>query len=399
MCSEMLRFVAAVACVVAAATGVGAGTAGAACPGCAGITALTSRFRALTTRLWTRASLRSSSSNFCALLANTFRRARRTRAVPRRQLNTLDEVSVRAVSPTESVSAICRLRRSPGDRTSSSASTPRTGPWLAGKSPGGFISGLHGGSPGRPWPGVSAGIDPVAHPQLATGAEPIGTLFYYALGYHVEDVYAIRVDPARIKISDKANIRDASRLLPFAVVASIRFFGGLARDREGRVYRVSATRFHQGQPVGNFKYHDSRSDDPNDIHPHEHRRELRANRVFSAWLAHDDSRAVNTLDLLVAANGRKHIRHYMYDFGAILGSATVAERSTGNQEHYLVKDASLAALARFGFAVPRFLRVPRSMDRRRRPRSTALVRSGAWKANYATRRSSTCAQTTGSGGR
>ncbi len=33
--------------------------------------------------------------------------------------------------------------------------------------------------------------------------------------------------------------------------------------------------------------------------PHEHRRELRAARVFGAWLNHDDSRGVNSLDMLV----------------------------------------------------------------------------------------------------
>ena len=175
--------------------------------------------------------------------------------------------------------------------------------------------------PGDPGQVFQLEVDPVDHPQMATGAELIGTLVYHALGYHVEDVYAIRVDPARITISDKATIRDASGRRRFNQRDLDAILRLAARDRDGRVY-FSATRFHEGEPVGNFQYHGTRSDDPNDIHPHEHRRELRANRVFAAWLAHDDSRAVNTLDLLVAANGRKHVRHYMYDFGAILGSAT-----------------------------------------------------------------------------
>jgi hypothetical protein len=257
--------------------------------------------------------------------------------------------------------------------------------WIVvrGKSPGGFQAGFRAEHPGEPGQVYQLEVDPVDHSQLATGAELIGTLIYHALGYFVEDVYLIRVDPARITIADKATIRDASGERRFNQRDLEAILRQAARDREGRVY-MSATRFHEGAPAGNFEYHGTRTDDPNDIHPHEHRRELRANRVFCAWLAHDDSRAINTLNLLVAANGRKHVRHYMYDFGAILGSATrFAEPATSNHETYLDKNASLAALASFGFAVPRYLRVPRADG----PPSAGAFDSTSfdpvrWKPNY-----------------
>ena len=240
---------------------------------------------------------------------------------------------------------------------------------------------MHAGDPDQVY---QLEIDPVDHPQLATGAEVIGTLIYHALGYFVEDVYTIRVDPARIKISDKATIRDASGTRRFNERDLEAILRQSARDREGRVY-MSATRFVEGgQALGNFEYHGTRKDDPNDIHPHEHRRELRANRVFCAWLAHDDSRSINTLNLLVEANGRKHVRHYMYDFGAILGSATrFAEPATSNHETYLDKDASFRALGSLGFARPRYLRAPRSDG----PPSAGAFDSTSfeperWKPNY-----------------
>ena len=69
------------------------------------------------------------------------------------------------------------------------------------------------------------------------------------------------------------------------------------------------SRFADGKPPGNFRYYGTRPDDPNDVVPHEHRRELRGAGVFGAWLNHDDSRGVNSLDMLVGNEGRRYVRH------------------------------------------------------------------------------------------
>ena len=75
-----------------------------------------------------------------------------------------------------------------------------------------------------------------------------------------------------------------------------------ARNADGS-YRVLASKALTGKPVGPFRYYGTRPDDPNDIFPHEHRRELRGLGVFAAWLNHDDSRSINTLDTLVRDGG------------------------------------------------------------------------------------------------
>ena len=63
----------------------------------------------------------------------------------------------------------------------------------------------------------------------------------------------------------------------------------------------------------------TRPDDPNDIVPHEHRRELRALRVFGAWTNLTDLKAANTLDTLVTENGRTVVKHYLQDVGSTFG--------------------------------------------------------------------------------
>ena len=150
-------------------------------------------------------------------------------------------------------------------------------------------------------------FDPPAHPEMASGAEVIGTAIYHALGYNVVEVYVTDVDPAKIRIAPNARMRVVTA--PKGVRSFVQedlnaVLARAARRPDGRV-RVLASRFAEGSPLGSFRYDGQRPDDPNDVFPHEHRRELRANRVFAAWLNHDDSRGLNSLDMLEGQAGRQ----------------------------------------------------------------------------------------------
>jgi len=222
--------------------------------------------------------------------------------------------------------------------------------WLitGGKSPGGLQPGFRAVDPRHPEQLYQLEVDPPSHPELASGAEIIGTALYHAMGYNVVDVYLVNVDPKKITISKKATIRDASGRRAFVQGDRDEILRFAARNADG-TYRMIASRFAEGAGLGNFKYFGTRPDDPNDIYPHEHRRELRANRVFSAWVNHDDSRAINTLDMLVSENGRKYVRHYMFDFGSILGSATrFADTPRSGHAYLLERRSNLARLLTFG---------------------------------------------------
>jgi len=73
---------------------------------------------------------------------------------------------------------------------------------------------------------------------------------------------------------------------------------GAHRDADGS-YRVIASKALEGRSVRHFRFYGVRSDDPNDVIPHEHRRELRAYGTFAAWLNHVDSKSINTLDTVL----------------------------------------------------------------------------------------------------
>ncbi len=178
-------------------------------------------------------------------------------------------------------------------------------------------------------------FDPPSNPEMASGAEVIGTAFYHAFGYHVVEVYLAELDPKQLVLSERATVFDPrlGRRRPLSRRDVDNVLSRGARLPNGN-YRVLASRFASGKPLGNFRYYGTRPDDPNDIVRHEHRRELRGARVFAAWLNHDDSRGVNSLDMLETTGGKGWVKHYMFDFGSILGSGTVyAQRHRAGNEY------------------------------------------------------------------
>src|SRR5688500_10571119 len=229
-------------------------------------------------------------------------------------------------------------------------------------------------------------FDPPAHPEMASAAEIIGTAIYHALGYHVVEVYVADLDPAKIRIAANARMRSTTvptGVRPFVRADLDQVLARAARRPDGRV-RVLASRFADGSPLGSFRYSGQRPDDPNDVFPHEHRRELRANRVFAAWLNHDDSRGLNSLDMLERAGGKSWVKHYMFGFGSIVGSGTItAQRPrAGNEYIFEGKPGLLTGLTLGLYFKPwitfRYPKVPVSVGRFEGTR----FKPEAWKPEY-----------------
>ena len=157
------------------------------------------------------------------------------------------------------------------------------------------------------------------HVELSTGAEVVLTHLFYALGYHVPQNYPVRFHRDRLTPKPGATYQTPSGIeKPITRKMLNRFLSRRHRYEDG-TYRALASLYLTGKPLGPFQYAGTRADDPNDIFPHEMRRELRGLRLFAAWTNHDDSRGANSLNMLVEENGRRYVKHYLLDFGTTLG--------------------------------------------------------------------------------
>jgi hypothetical protein len=165
-------------------------------------------------------------------------------------------------------------------------------------------------------------FDPIGHNGLATGAQMVTLQFLYALGYHVAENYVVHFERAKlVDHEDGQAVSSAGHARALEAGDVDRFLRAVPRG-DGRVYRAVATRLPEGRQalLGPYAMWGTRSDDPNDTVPHEHRRDLRGLFVFAAWLNFSQARAVATQDILTSIDGIPRIRHFIIDATKSLGS-------------------------------------------------------------------------------
>ena len=263
-------------------------------------------------------------------------------------VNTIDEVpdsswftnraGTRALTPDE-------VLRGPNEDTG-----PAPGRWTVsrkanGVSPGFTITDERGTR-------YFVKFDPPGYPELGTGAEAVVTRLFYALGYHVPQAIVGTLHRENLAIAPDATVRVIGGGHRHMHQSDIdEQLSRAERNKDGS-YRVILSRALTGRPLEGFMYAGTRPDDPNDIIPHENRRELRGLRVFSAWVNHTDAKAINSLDMVVEENGRSHVQHYVRDFNAALGSAGIGLRERRDGYEYLAETGpAKKALPAFGFYV------------------------------------------------
>ena len=193
-------------------------------------------------------------------------------------------------------------------------------------------------------------LDPASNPELPSSVEIISTKIFHAIGYHVPEDFIVHFDRARLTVAPGATIRSPQGYrVPVQERDVDRWLRRMPKAANGTI-RALASRYVPGKVVGQFKYNGRRTDDANDLYPHERRRELRGLRVFAAWLNHDDARSINSIDTYVDDNGRRYIRHYLQDFGSNLGSgSTSAQQPRGGYEYLIEGDKIGKGMIGLGF--------------------------------------------------
>jgi hypothetical protein len=178
-------------------------------------------------------------------------------------------------------------------------------------------------------------FDAPSNPEGATGAILVATKLFWALGYNQVENFVSTVSSDHVTIDPGATIRRPSmKRTPMTRADLGEIFERSAKNADGS-YRIAAGRLLPGKILGGFSYMGTRPDDPNDLVPHEDRRELRALRVFGAWTNLTDMKAGNTLDTVVEQDGRHIIRHYLQDVGSTFGMGANGPHDADEGYEYL----------------------------------------------------------------
>jgi hypothetical protein len=165
-------------------------------------------------------------------------------------------------------------------------------------------------------------------PERPSAASVIGAAVYAAVGFNTSCEQIVYVRPSLLKLAPglthKGNFGTTE---PFDQKAVDKILAD--SPRRGDLVRMQASAWLPGYLIGPFRYTGTRADDPNDIVPHDDRRELRGSRILAAWLDHFDAREQNSMDTWIAesdAGNAKpdaspgHVVHYYLDTSDCFGS-------------------------------------------------------------------------------
>jgi len=170
--------------------------------------------------------------------------------------------------------------------------------------------------------------------ERATSGDTIGSRIYHAAGFHTPCNTVVFMRPDILQIDPKATAEEEGEKVQLTQAHLDSIFKVAAKTPEG-TYRASASLLLEGKPLGPWTYDGLRDDDPNDVVPHDDRREIRGSYLLAAWTHHFDAREQNTMALFIDDSGKDsgYVRHAFLDWGDCFGSIWPWDRLTRRFGH------------------------------------------------------------------
>ncbi|MEO8701898.1 MAG: hypothetical protein ABI867_17770 [Kofleriaceae bacterium] len=186
-------------------------------------------------------------------------------------------------------------------------------------------------------------------PEVETSADAIVGRLLWSVGFNISEDHVVYFRATDLKLTKDAKIKDwFGNGRPLRQPDLDKLLAKVSIGADGR-YRGLASRFLGGKRLGGHPDEGVRSDDPNDLIPHERRRELRGSRPIFAWLDHVDVKEDNTIDMYIPDGDRHYVRHYLIDFGKSLGCMAMSATNPRRSFQYALDFAALfKALLTFG---------------------------------------------------
>lgn len=185
---------------------------------------------------------------------------------------------------------------------------------------------------------------------LMTGAMMVASRAYYAVGYNVPQLTLVSISPEQLVPAEDSKFVDVSGFRKKLTKEKLDELVLMLPWAEDGKFRACALKTPKGEDKGPFNFQGRRKNDPQDIWPHQHRRELRAVRVFASWLNDFSVRDSNTRSFLVKENAKPVLKNYLWGFTGALGSDTEGAKVPMLGHEYLYDAAETSkAFWSFGF--------------------------------------------------
>lgn len=174
-------------------------------------------------------------------------------------------------------------------------------------------------------------------PERPSAASAIVVRLYHAVGFNVACDSVVYFDPKVLKLTPGLESTDNTKVTkPFdqkALEAVLDF-----NVKRGKEIRMQSSQWLPGKPLGPFSYEGVRDDDPNDVIPHEDRRDLRGSRMMAAWTQHFDAREQNTMASWMPDDDKKpdspgFVKHFILDVSDCFGSTWPWDRISRRLGH------------------------------------------------------------------